>query len=117
MSMKTLKLDHELVELVISGNKTSTWRVHDDKNLSVGDEVSIVDKVDPKLAETWKVIGTVRIHRIDAKRIDEVTMSEMAEHGYMSTDNMVTVFKQYYGDNISKATEIKLLYFEVVFVQ
>jgi len=33
--MKTLKLEHELALLVEQGIKTSTWRLYDDKDLSV----------------------------------------------------------------------------------
>ena len=41
--MKTLKIDHETALQVIAGTKTSTWRVNDDKNLSVDDEIELVD--------------------------------------------------------------------------
>jgi ASC-1-like (ASCH) protein len=45
--MKTLKLDHELANLVRKGVKTSTWRIFDDKNISVGDDIRFIDKVNP----------------------------------------------------------------------
>lgn len=46
--MKRLKLDHELAKLVRQGEKTSTWRVFDDKDISEGDELEFVDKIDPE---------------------------------------------------------------------
>jgi uncharacterized protein YhfF len=46
--MKTLKFNHELAQLILAGEKTSTWRLYDDKDLSVDDEIKIIDKVDPK---------------------------------------------------------------------
>jgi hypothetical protein len=32
--MKTLKFYDNLIPLILSGEKTSTWRIFDDKNLS-----------------------------------------------------------------------------------
>ena len=43
--MKTLKLEHHLAERVLAGEKVSTWRMYDDKNLTAGDTVRVVDKV------------------------------------------------------------------------
>ena len=51
--MKTLKLDHELAKLVLSGQKTSTWRIYDDKDISVDDKIELIDKVDPDDQGTW----------------------------------------------------------------
>jgi len=39
--MKTVKFRDYLVPLVLSGGKTSTWRLFDDKDLSVGDEIEL----------------------------------------------------------------------------
>ena len=39
--MKVLKFREYLVPLVLSGEKDSTWRLFDDKDLSVGDEIEL----------------------------------------------------------------------------
>ncbi len=109
--MKSLKLEHELAELVRSGQKTSTWRLFDDKDLSVNDEVRLIDKVDPTRPETWRVIGIANINRVVEKRLGDVTSEEMLEHNYASADEMLAAFRGYYGDDITAATSIKTLHF------
>ena len=42
--MKTLKFTPELCGQILTGTKTSTWRLFDDKNLTVGDELTFVNK-------------------------------------------------------------------------
>ena len=42
--MKILKFKNELVSLISSGEKDSTWRLFDDKNLQEGDEVILVNQ-------------------------------------------------------------------------
>jgi hypothetical protein len=39
--MKIVKFRDYLVPLVLSGEKTSTWRLFDDKNLSAEDEIEL----------------------------------------------------------------------------
>jgi hypothetical protein len=39
--MKSLKFSDPLPELILSGVKNTTWRINDDKKLSVGDTVSL----------------------------------------------------------------------------
>jgi hypothetical protein len=43
MAQKTLKFREELCKLIMEGKKDSTWRLFDDKDLSVGDEVDLVN--------------------------------------------------------------------------
>lgn len=42
--MKTLKFDQSLVPLVLSGEKNSTWRLFDDKDLITGDDLILMNK-------------------------------------------------------------------------
>ena len=58
--MKTLKFDHDQAELIKAGEKTSTWRLYDDKDLSVDDQIKIIDKVNPTDSKSWNVIGQGR---------------------------------------------------------
>ncbi len=41
--MKTLKFASDLSRQILDGTKTSTWRLFDDKDLQVGDELLLVD--------------------------------------------------------------------------
>lgn len=110
--MKSLKFDHELAELIRAGKKTSTWRVRDDKDLSVNDEVRLVDKVDPERPETWKAFAVARIERVIEKRLGEATAEDLETHeSYASTDEMLTTYRKYYGDELTLATPIKFIHF------
>jgi len=42
--MKTLKFANNLVSLILSGEKTATWRLFDDKDLTKGDKVLFLDQ-------------------------------------------------------------------------
>jgi ribonuclease HI len=109
--MKTLKLDHELAKLVLSGEKTSTWRVKDDKDLSVDDLVEFIDKVDTTRPNSWRVIGRARINQVVAKRVGDLTDEELHEHDYESREQMINAFRRYYGDDVDEGTPVKLLSF------
>lgn len=41
--MKTIKFREYLVPFVLSGEKDSTWRIFDDKDLQKGDRVSLIN--------------------------------------------------------------------------
>ena len=42
--MKSLKFSPSLIPIILSGEKTSTWRLFDDKNLSTGDTLEFTNK-------------------------------------------------------------------------
>lgn len=110
--MKSLKLDHELAQQVIAGEKTSTWRVFDDKDLSVNDEIRLLDKVDPERPETWHSIGLARIERIIEKKIADISETDMDGHeDYATTDDIVITFRKYYGNDVTETTPIKIIHF------
>lgn len=107
-----MKLDHELAQAVIRGDKTSTWRLFDDKDLSVNDEVRLIDKVDPEHPETWRVIGTGMIHRVIQKRLGDTTAEDTERHHpYASTDEMLAEYRQFYGNDVTSATTVKIIHF------
>lgn len=111
--MKSLKFEHMAAELVASGAKTSTWRIHDDKNLSVNDEVRLIDKVDPGRPETWRVFGTARIDRVIEKRLGDITSEDKEGHEqFDSQEEMLNTYKRYFNDDVTLATPVKMIYFK-----
>jgi hypothetical protein len=110
--MKTLKLDHKLAQLVRSGAKTSTWRLFDDKNLSVDDNVQLIDKVDSDQPDTWQVIGAAHINKVIEKKLGDIVVDDMDGHErFASIDEMITTYQNYYGHDVSIATKVKILHF------
>lgn len=111
--MKTLKFDHKLAQLILSGQKTTTWRLYDDKDLSVGDSIKIIDKANPGEPESWKVIGQGRVVQVTEKKLGDVTPEDMAGHeAFANKDDMLATYRGYYGDRVSFETPVKIVYFE-----
>lgn len=111
--MKSLKLDHELAQLVVAGKKRSTWRLFDDKDLSVNDELRLIDKVDPARPETWKVIGTARINMVVQKRLGDIELADYADYEpYASKNELLEMFKKYYGSDVNFDTIVKIISFD-----
>jgi len=110
--MKTLKFNHEQSGLIRQGKKTATWRVNDEKNLSVDDEVMIIDKVDKKDVNTWRVIGSARVTEILAKHLGDIHNDELGgDEEFVSKEEMVKTFRQYYGNDINEHTPVKIVHF------
>ncbi len=110
--MKTLKFNHQMAELIRQGKKTVTWRVNDEKNISIDDEVIIIDKVDKQDVNSWRIIGTARISEILAKHLGEIEEDELGGHEeYASKEEMVNTFQQYYGPDINEHTAVKIIHF------
>lgn len=111
--MKALKLEHALAEQVLAGTKTSTWRLFDDKDLSVNDDVKLIDKVDAERPETWRVIGVAHIKTVIQKRLADIELEDYDGHNqYASQGEMLEAFRQYYGNDVNLDTIVKIIRFD-----
>jgi ribonuclease HI len=111
--MKILKFDHDLAQLIAQGKKNATWRMYDDKNLSVGDEIRIIDKVDPVSPDSWKVIGHAKVNEVIEKRLGDVTLDDMKGHElFDSKEQMLAKYRSYYGERVTLDTPVKIVYFD-----
>lgn len=109
--MKKLKLDHVLAQRVLNGQKTTTWRLFDDKDLAVNDEVLLIDKVEVNDPNTWRVIGMATIDAVHERRLADVTDEEMGSEDFSSQEEMLAAYRHYYGPNVSLATPVKIIQF------
>jgi len=113
--MKILKLDHKSATDVLAGSKTSTWRLYDDKDLSVNDDLELLDKVDPGDPQTWKVIGIAHVDSVVQKRLGEVQEADYQGHErYPSEDAMLDYFRRIYGQQVDLGTPIKIIRFTFI---
>ncbi|OGL36573.1 hypothetical protein A3F38_00310 [Candidatus Saccharibacteria bacterium RIFCSPHIGHO2_12_FULL_48_21] len=111
--MKTLKFDHDLAQMILAGHKTATWRMFDDKDLSVDDVVKIIDKVDPKNPSSWVIIGQGKVSEVTEKKLGNVTKQDMAGHEEFATkDEMLETYRRYYGERVTFETPVKIVQFE-----
>ena len=111
--MKTLKLNHESAKLISSGTARFTWRIFDDKQLSVNDEVQLIDKVDPGERETWAPIGVAVIESVTEKRIRDITEAErqLYENVYGKINDVVETFSTFYNKEITDQDVVKIITF------
>jgi len=106
--MKTIKFEPSLVPRVLSGEKTSTWRLFDDKDLRVGDDVSLVDR------STGKEFATARIVSVKEKPMGKIEEADFKGHeSYESREKMFETFRGYYGDRVSEDSVMKMIGFEL----
>ncbi|HEU4914098.1 MAG TPA: reverse transcriptase-like protein [Candidatus Saccharimonadales bacterium] len=110
--MKTLKLDHSLAEMVRRGDKTSTWRIYDDKDIRVNDHIELLDKVKPGDPATWQIVGAARVDMIVEKRLGDVVAADFEGHEeFASRDEMLKTYQKYYGPQATFETPIKMIHF------
>jgi hypothetical protein len=107
--IKTIKFSKELVPLVISGEKTSTWRLFDDKDLGVGDDLEFINK------ETGEVFGHASILNIYEKKLGEMAEEDFDGHEkFENNEEMIEAYKKYYGERVDENTIVKIIRFSFV---
>lgn len=110
--MKTLKFNHDAAQQILEGKKTTTWRLFDDKDLSVDDRVHIIDKVEPDDDKSWKVIGEAKVNEVIEKRLGDVTEEYMEGHETFDTkEAMLEHYQKLYGDRVNWDTPVKIVRF------
>ncbi len=105
--MKTLKFTPELQAQILSGTKTTTWRLFDDKNLQESDELIFLNK------ENLERFGTAKITKLRVRTLGTLDDKDWEGHERFNSDEeMYTTFKKYYGDKVTPDTEVKIIYFD-----
>lgn len=106
--MKYLKFKTDFIQEILNGDKTATWRLFDDKDLKIGDELELIDK------STNKFFARAKIRDIQEKSIGELSDNELKNHGYQNIEQMIKSHKVYYGDRVSPLTKVKMITFFVL---
>lgn len=107
--MKKLKFRHNLVELILDGTKTVTWRLFDDKDLKVGDQLEFVDY------ENGEKFVEAEITRVREKKLGQIEESDFEGHEkFKDTDDMLQHYREYYGDGVTTDTIIKMIDYKVL---
>lgn len=112
---KQLKFEHTLAKNIIDGTKTSTFRFFDDKQLSVGDKVEVIDKVEPSDQLSWLVVGIATVASVYEKRVSDLQESDWQGHEtYKSTDEFLQTMQNLYNTDITHNTPVKIVRFSFV---
>ncbi len=112
VNMKTLKFTHDLAQRILKGEKSSTWRLYDDKDLSVNDTIKVLDKVDPDRPETWQIIGLATINSVIQKRLGDISTEDFEGNGAeISKQNLLEKYRRHYGPQVDLDTPVKIIRF------
>ena len=106
--MKPLKFKHEFVKEILECRKNTTWRLFDDKNLQINDEIELVD------AENKENFGKARIIDIQEKSIKDLSVEELNNHQYDNMDKMIESHRKYYGGKVDLDTTVKIITFNLL---
>ena len=105
---KSLKFEECLVPLVLSGEKTVTWRLFDDKDLRVGDEIDLIN------SNTKEVFRRAKLVEIREKPLGAITDKDFDGHEkFESEEKMYETYRKYYGDKVNKDTTVKIIKFKL----
>jgi hypothetical protein len=107
--MKTLKFRPKYIPLILSGEKNSTWRIFDDKDLQTGDEIEFLDW-ETKEPFAHAILEDVR--QTELRKLDE---NERLDHEEFADDEeMLAILSGYYKTEITLHMPVKVLRFKVV---
>ncbi|MBU1133255.1 ASCH domain-containing protein [Patescibacteria group bacterium] len=105
---KRLRFSDPLPELVLKGEKDITWRINDDKDLSVGDELSLcrMDNIEYAKAEiTW----------IKETTFGALTKEDKEGHEkFNSEQELYATYSKYYSTKVTPETPLKVIKFRLL---
>lgn len=106
MKTKLIKFVPHLIPLVLSGEKTSTWRLFDDKDLLVGDNLILINKA------TGEEFAKARIVKVNEKSLGELTNDDFDGHEkFESPEIMLDTYRGYYGEKVDVNSVVKMIDF------
>lgn len=107
--MKTLKFRKNLSELILKNEKTTTWRIFDDKDITQGDEMQFV------VWETGEVFAKAKIVQMVEKKFKELNAEDLDGHEkFASKEEMYATYSTYYQRQVDEDTVVKIIKFELV---
>ena len=107
-SMKTLKFKPHLIEQTLNGVKTITWRLFDDKDLRIGDNLELIN------SENGEKFAEAEIIDSQEKKIKDLTEDDLRKNSYRDKLQVMEVNKKYYGDKVDNDTTVKIIEFKLL---
>jgi ribonuclease HI len=102
--MKTLKFTADQIPQIIAGVQTTTWRIDDEKQLDVGDEIQFIN------SQSGASFGYGRIREITKKRIVDIDEHDKVGHKvYRNDAEILAEFRKFYGPEVTTNTIVKVV--------
>jgi hypothetical protein len=109
MERKIIKFRDHLAKLVLAGEKNMTWRLFDDKNLSEGDSVELINW------NTGEKFGEAILTKVWEREMGQLGESDFDGHEKFTEDEeMYRTYRTYYGDRVGPETLVKVIKFKLV---
>lgn len=105
--MKTIKFTPELTDLIKSGKKFVTFRLFDDKDLSINDKVILATRDGENVIE----FANARLISVRSKKIKDLVEDDYV--GHEPVVDPVKTYRKYYGDKVNEETKVKIIKFQV----
>jgi hypothetical protein len=105
--LKVVKFTPALTELIKQGKKVTTFRLFDDKDLSVGDEIELATRD----GEVVTVFGRAIITEVILRSIETLQPEDYT--GHEPIKDPLADYRNYYGDKVQLDTEVKIVRFKV----
>ena len=108
-NMKKLGFAQNLVPLILGGSKTVTWRMFDDKNLQIGDQLEFIN------SNTGEKFAEAEFVSIREKKLGEIEEKDFQGHEtYKGKEEMLKTYQGYYGDKVDWDTPVKIIAFKLL---
>lgn len=105
---KQLHFALNLVPLILNGQKTTTWRLWDDKDLSVGDTLEMRE------SKTERHFATATITSVQFLTFRELWAGKMEGHEkYKNEREMYDTYRGYYRRDVGPDTKVKVVEFQL----
>lgn len=107
--MKTLKFRPRLIKLILSGEKNVTWRLFDDKDITAGDEVALLNW------ETKEEAARAVVEEVKLQKLGNLSPKDWEGHEkFRDQEEMYETYRTYYpGREVGPETELKIIKFRL----
>ena len=102
---KQLKFRDHLISRILSGEKRTTWRLFDDKDLQVGDELDFLNWA------TKEKFGEATILSVRDTKLGLLEPEDMSPH-FNTFEEMFEHYGKYYGPEVGSDTSLKIIAFD-----
>ncbi len=106
--MKQLKFANPLPEKVLSGEKTTTWRINDKRGIVEGDELSLCYNDGREFAKALVV-------KVNETQFGKLIEEDWGGHEkFSSEEEMYKTYSGYYGFAVNSETNVKIIKFKLL---
>jgi hypothetical protein len=106
--MKKLKFSEPLTKLILNGKKNTTWRINDDKNISVDDLISLC-------YNDGKEFAQAKVVQVKETNFRSLTKEDREGHEEFSSDSeMYQTYSEYYKMKVIPETKVKVIKFKLL---